>query len=60
MYVIANKTDNVFLMAGPHLDHMDNGYPRLVNEDVAFPTEMVNVYEDVTIPDGIIPGEILL
>ena len=57
MIVITSKETNVYLMSGTRLDHMENGYPRLVNEDVAFPTEMVNVYENVTIPTGITPAK---
>jgi hypothetical protein len=59
MYVITNKEDNVYLMSGEKLDHMSNGYPRLVNENVAFPTEMVNVYENVTIPTDVVPCKYL-
>ena len=58
-YVITNVSDDVFLHYGDVLDHMENGYPRLVNEDVAFSTEMVNVFENVTIPEGVEPIKFL-
>ena len=57
MIIITAKDTNVYLMSGEHMDYLDNGYPRLIDENTAFPTEMVNVYKDVTIPDGIIPGK---
>ena len=50
MYVITGKTDNVVIGMGESLDHMSNGYPRLVNENVAFVTEQVNVNEVDSIP----------
>ena len=58
MYVITNKTDNVLIGMGLHLDHMSNGYPRLIDENTAYPTEMVNVF-DVTevIPEGVEQGK---
>ena len=53
MIIIVNKTDHVFMAFGKKLDYMSNGYPRLVDENIAFPTEMVNVFEGVTIPSGV-------
>ena len=55
MYLITIKDDNRLMMMGKALDYMSNGYPRLVNENVAFPTEMVNVYEASEVPSGVIP-----
>ena len=55
MIVITSKETNVYLMSGTHLDYMDNGYPRLIDENTAFPTEMVNVYENVTISEEVVP-----
>lgn len=57
MIVITAKETDVFIAQGEHLDYMDNGYPRLVDENVAFPTEMVNVFEGVTIPSGVEPNK---
>lgn len=54
MYVITGKTDNVVLGMGEALDHMSNGYPRLVNENVAFVTEQVNVNEVDSIPAEVV------
>ena len=57
MIIVINKIDNVFIAFGEKLNYMNNGYPRLVNENVAFPTEMVNVFEEVTIPSGVEPNK---
>ena len=38
---------------GAELDYLENGYPRLVQENVAFPTDMVNVYEVENIQEGV-------
>ena len=57
MIIITNKTDHVFMAFGKKLDYMSNGYPRLVDENIAFPTEMVDIYEDVTIPEGVEPNK---
>ena len=54
-YVIAVKSDNRILAMGAKLDYMDNGYPRLVEENVAFPTELVNVYGLVEVPEEVVP-----
>lgn len=55
MYIITEKQTNEVLRMGLKLDTMDNGYPRLVEENVAFPPEVVNVYEVETIPDNLEP-----
>lgn len=52
-YIITAKTDNLILMMGRRLDYMDNGYPRLIEENVAFPTEIVNVYGPTVVPEGV-------
>ena len=43
MYIITAKQNNVICGIGEKLDYIENGYPRLVNEDVAFPPEMFDV-----------------
>lgn len=64
-YVITVKEDNRILEWGAKLDFMSNGYPRLVNENVAFPTFMVYVNgkdvsdrvkpKTVIVPEGVEP-----
>lgn len=55
MYIIVRKEDNVILGLGKTLDYLDNGYPRLVEEDVAFVSDAVNVFEVDSIPEGVEP-----
>ncbi len=57
MFVIANKKDNEIIMIGNQLDYMGNGYPRLIEEDTAFPDWMVDVHEVETTPEEVQPGE---
>ena len=55
MYLITVKEDNRIIMVGEALDYMSNGYPRLVDEDIGFPIDMVNVYEVSEMPSEVIP-----
>lgn len=55
MYIITNSEDNIIIANGKHLDYMINGYPRLIDENVAFPTELVNVYVVSEVPSEVIP-----
>ena len=57
MFLITIKEDNSnrIRMMGKRLDYMANGYPRLIDENVAFPTEMVDVHEVESVPDEVIP-----
>lgn len=50
MVLIIEKTQNVILEIGEQLDYMENGYPRLVEKNIAFPDWSVNVYENVEVP----------
>lgn len=56
MFVIVEKNKNIIMNMGNKLDYMDNGYPRLIEENIAFPTEMVNVLEIETIPEEVVPA----
>ena len=57
MFVITTKEDMgyIILRIGEILDYMSNGYPRLVNENVAFVKENVNVHEVSEVPSEVIP-----
>lgn len=57
MYIIANKIDNDILGLGKNLDYLDNRYPRLVDEDIAFVSDAVNVFEVDSIPAEVIPAK---
>lgn len=50
-YIITVKEDNRILNMGKHLDYLDNGYPRLIDENVAFPINLVDVYGSVEVPE---------
>lgn len=45
------KGGNRILMIGEEMDYMENGYPRLVDRNVAFPTFMVLVNGE-PVPEG--------
>lgn len=53
MYIITNKEDNRIFEIGEQLDYMSNGYPRIIEKNIAFPTEMVNVHEVEEIPENV-------
>lgn len=53
MFLITKKSDDTVIMWGARLDYLDNGYPRLVDENVAFIPEEVNIYDNIIIEDGI-------
>ena len=59
MYLITAKEDNSdrIIKIGIHLDYMSNGYPRLVDEDIAFPIDMVNVHEVSEVPTEVTPNK---
>lgn len=57
MFIITEKETGKIIMMGSQLDYMSNGYPRLVEENVAFPTDIVNVHEVESIPDGVEEGK---
>lgn len=54
MFLITEKNENIIIMIGEKLDYMENGYPRMVQENVAFPDDAVNVYEVMEVPVGVI------
>lgn len=46
MFIITDKRTNVVLAIGERLERIkENGYPVLVNENVAFPPKDVDIYE---------------
>lgn len=54
-YVITEKTTHRILEFGKTLGELENGYIHLVEENVAFPPELVFVYK-VTIPAEVAEG----
>lgn len=51
MYLIVVKDDNRILEIGKQVDYLDNGYPRLIEKNIAFSNEDVDVYEVQELPD---------
>lgn len=58
-FVIVNKHDNKVIAYGNQLDYLENGYPRLIEENVAFPDGMVNVFEVDALPEDYVEGKYL-
>ena len=64
MYIITVKDNdeqlNAVLNWDTELGYLDNGYPKLVNKNVAFPSHMVNVHEyKGAIPDYVVYHELV-
>lgn len=57
MFIITVKESHEIMAMGAELDHMSNGYPRLVNENIAFPPEMVDIYEVASVPAEVEPAK---
>ena len=55
MYIITGRLNDVIFATGRQLDYMENGYPRLVEENRAFIKEDVNVYSTDSVPSHIAP-----
>ena len=56
MFIVTDKRTNVVIAVGECLDYIkENNYPVLVNENIAFPPDVVDIYEgdcsDVCIDD---------
>lgn len=59
--------ENRIIAMGHRLDYQDNGYPRLIDENVAFPVETVlvdglepdpsNIPNPIEVPDEVMPEE---
>lgn len=57
MYIITSKEFKTVLGICDELDYMKNGYPRMVQENIAFPKEMVDIYENIIVPDDVEPNK---
>ncbi len=51
MYIITSKNLKTIIGIGENVDYLSNGYPRITEQNVAFPTEMVDVYEVSYMPE---------
>lgn len=57
MFIIAEKKEHRILNMGARLGYQEvNGYPWLLDENIAFPTEMVDVSEVETVPEEVTAG----
>lgn len=53
MYIVTSKKDNIVINFGELIEYQSNGYPKLINEDVAFPNNFVNIHEVNIMPKDI-------
>lgn len=53
MYIITNKEDNRIFEIARAVDYLSNGYPRIIEKNLAFPTEMINVFEVEEVPKNV-------
>lgn len=53
MFIITKKEDDEILMMGRELDYMENGYPRIIDYDVAFYPEYISVNEASEVLEGV-------
>ncbi len=53
MFIITNKVDDSIFDMDTKLDYLKNGYPRLINKNIAFVKDSVNIYEVNEIPSEI-------
>lgn len=53
MFIITDKT-NAIIDQATEIKYWQNGYPFIVEKKLAYPSDMVDVYEVETIPEGIV------
>ena len=54
MFLITSKKDNSVLNCDTELEYMENGYPKLLNENIIFPVNFVNIFNIDKIPEEVI------
>lgn len=50
MYIVTSKDNNRCVYSGERLGYSNNGFPILLDENVAFPTDRFDVFEVEEIP----------
>ena len=55
MYIITTKDDNRIMATDRRIKYLPNGYPMLIDTNIAFASEIVNVYEVSEVPSEVIP-----
>lgn len=53
MFILTNKADNVILDICKELDYMENGCPRDIDKDIAYPSNTTVVHKLDTIPEDV-------
>lgn len=56
MFIITNKEKSIVVDTGNEVTYWDNGYPVIVEKDVAFVKEDVNVFEVNELPEDFKQG----
>lgn len=57
MFIITNKEKSIVVDTGNEVTYWDNGYPVIVEKDVAFVKEDVNVFEVNELPEDFKQGK---
>lgn len=57
MFIITNKKKSIVVDTGNEVTYWDNGYPVIVEKDVAFVKEDVNVFEVNELPEDFKQGK---
>ena len=57
MFIITYKENNVVRTSGQNLDYLENGYPRILDTNISFPKEKVNVFEVNSIPEDFVSSK---
>ena len=57
MFIITNKEKSIVVDTGNEVTYWDNGYPVIVEKDVAFVKEDVNVFEITELPEDFKQGK---
>lgn len=52
MYIVTLKSDDSIVGTGKKIDYLSNGYPRLIDRNIVYDIDAVNVYEVDSIPDN--------
>lgn len=57
MNIIVDRISHVLVDFDTEVEYMSNGYPRLVNKDIAFVADDVEVCTGVDIPENVVVGK---
>ncbi|NBH61561.1 hypothetical protein D1155_07855 [Anaerotruncus sp. 80] len=57
MNIIVDRISRVLVDFDTEVEYMRNGYPRLVNKDIAFVADDIEVFTGVDIPENVVAGK---